>query len=137
MTIELDATTGKLRLAFGYKKELVAAIKELSDRQYNPNTHEWTIGFDESNLGEILAILAGNNWPMDKLNSVEVECKAYLGQHQAEQMSEGEFTKAIKPPLMKIGELILQAYTDGKITQAEQVTMISIINHISLKDFIH
>lgn len=136
MKIELDPITGKLVLGFGYKKELVEAIKELADRKYSPEDKTWTVGFDESNLGEILAMLAGNNWPMDMLNTVEAECKQYLGQHQAEQMSEGEFIKAIKPPIMRLGELVVKAYLDGLITQAEQAQMITILNHISLKDFI-
>lgn len=38
--------------------------------------------------------------------------------------------------LQKMGELIIQAYLDGKINQQEQSDMIDIINHISLKDFV-
>lgn len=135
MLIEFDPTIAKLKLAFGYKKELVDAIKELPDRQYNPNDKTWAIGFDSSNLGAILAMLAGNNWPQDQLDKAETACKEYLATFGAET-SEFEFSEAIKPPIIRLGELVVDAYVRGDITQAEQIGMLNILNHISIKDFI-
>lgn len=139
MKISLDKSKGKLVLAFSYKKELVEAIKELPDRQYNPNTKEWTVGFDNSNLQTILAMLAGNNWPPEMLTQVETDAKLYLNEQKdnaPDTITEKEFTQNIKPPIVKIGELVLAAYLEGKITQAEQNQMLEIINHLSIKDFI-
>lgn len=137
MKIDLDPISGKLVLQFGYRRELVEAIKSLPDRRYNPENKSWSVGFDESSLGELLAILAGNNWPQDVLNKAEADCKEYLGQHPVQQLSEREFLVKIKPPLILMGELVVSAYLDGKITQLQQSEMLNIINHLSLKDFIH
>lgn len=136
MKIEVDQNTGKFKLAFGYKKELVEAIKGLPDRRYNPNTKEWTVGFDESNLGEIMAILAGNNWPNEMLNQAEKEAKEYLAKNPAESLTSNEFEALVKPMLQLLGEIVIDAYKADKINQKEQAELIDIINHISLKDFI-
>lgn len=136
MKIEITAE-GKLRLQFGYRRELVEAIKELPDRQYNPNEKTWLVGFDESNLQSILAMLAGNNWPADILNAAEAEAKEYLTKNpSATTLTENEFTQVVKPTLIMLGEIVLDAYVAGKINQKEQIEMLNLINHISLRDFI-
>jgi hypothetical protein len=126
---------GKLKLEFAYRKEMVEAIKELPERRYNPESKSWTIGFDESNLGSILAMLAGNRWPTELLDKIETEAKEYLKTHQPEGDAD-EFETKIKPPLMKMADLVLEAYMEGKISNIEQVEMLALINHLSLKDFI-
>lgn len=138
MKIELDPKSGKLRLEFAYRKEMVEAIKSLPDRHYNPNDKSWTVGFDKAGLKEILGLLAGNNWPADLLDTVEQQATEFLkSQPEKVGLTADQFTEKVKPVLMRMGELIVVAYVEGKIDQAEQGKMLDIINHLSLKDFIH
>ena len=137
MKIELDQISGKLKLQFYYKKELVDAIKSLPDRMYNPEDKTWSIQVsDEKALNELLAILAGNNWPQATLNAIEVEYKSYLALHPP-QMTESGFQTKIKPPLQLMGALVIEAYLANRITDIEQKQILDILNHLSLKDFIH
>lgn len=38
--------------------------------------------------------------------------------------------------LQKLGRLVLDSYTDGRISQQDHVDMLEVINHFSLKDYI-
>ncbi len=129
MTIELDKTKGKLKLIFAYRKELVEAVKSLPDRAYNPNDKSWSVGFDETNLSEILALLAGCGWESRRLDEVEVQARAYLQQNVGKVAD-------FRSPIIKLGELVIAAYIRGDITQGDQILMLSLLNHLSLKDFV-
>lgn len=137
MKITLDETSGRLNLSFGYNKDLVNAIKDLPIRSFDPDTKSWWIGFDESNLSDIIDLLARFNWPPDLLNDTEKQAKAYLASIPSpNRMPRIQYEESVKPYLIQIGELIVSAYMDNRIDQAEQSAMLDIINHISLKDFV-
>lgn len=140
MTLSFDQLTGKLKLGFAYRAQLVNSIKELADRSYNPETKQWLVGFaNDKQLREIMAMLAGNYWPNDQLYAAESAAQAYLASIPTPTPSDpsDDLPEAIKTPLIRIGDLILAAYLAGSIDQTEQVTLLSLINHLSLKDFIN
>lgn len=138
ITITLNPELGKLVLKFPYRPQLIEKIKEFEDRQFNPATKAWEVGFNSSSLPGIIESLAKyTSASVDTLNKIEGECKQYLAKHHAAiNANLPVFNTLIKPTLMQIGELIIKAYIAGTITQQQQGQMLEIINHLSLKDFI-
>jgi hypothetical protein len=142
MKLTFDPTTGKLKLVFAYQRFLVEAVKDLRDRRYNPEEKTWTVGFQTvGELKAILALLAGQQWPADQLNLVEAEAIGWLSasvpSNDLIASQTAEFEAVVKPDLMKLAELLETLYLAGTINQAEYGRYIRIINHLSLKDFIH
>ena len=141
---KIDFTkSGKMILQFGYSKSLVEAIKELPDRRYNPEEKTWTVGYDQSNLGEIFAILAGNNWPQELLNPAEAKAREYLKARPAPELgapvaevTQSEFDDELHPLLHLMSELANEAYLAGRIDNTKSVKIIEMCNHLVLRDFI-
>src|ERR1700745_4044595 len=139
MSLSISLIDGKLKLSFPYQKDLIDEIKNLPDRKYNPTDHSWLVGFSNYSLTSIIDLLAKYNWPADVLNSIEAECKTYLSSLPSgitNTPTKEEFETKIKPPIMLMAELVLAAYMRDEISNADQIEMINILTHLSLKDFI-
>lgn len=120
-------------LQFSYSKSLVDAVKSLPVRTYNPETNEWLVGFDRGILPQIIALLRSNTWDPTQLDAIEAECIAYL---DSKPQDEPVFDVIIKPTITQLASLVESCYLDGKINQQQQMEMIHLLNHLTIKDFI-
>lgn len=141
MKILLDPITGNISFQFHYNKDLVQAIKSLPERRYDPETKVWSFPANKHSISEFISILKAFNCDPALISQTETECNNYLAEHSSEEILDSsntnqEFETKIKPTIMRLGELVLACYLEGKISNNEQVKMIDLINHISLKDFI-
>jgi hypothetical protein len=135
MVIEFDPTTAKLRLAFAYRKDLVDLIKSFAVRQYNPITHGWLVGFDSSNVEQLFGLLSRFPFPQDMFEKAKIDALGYLAA-QTTTPSAQALNEQVQPILIKLGQLVVTAYENDLVSNADQVAMLELINHLSLKDFI-
>jgi hypothetical protein len=132
MKITLDPHLARLNLQFNYNQRLIEAIKAMPDRSYDPASRTWSVGFDESNLEAILAMLSGFGWPQEAINEARREATEFLA----------KLPSAVNPSSsqsieQRLGQLIVDAYIDGKISQEEQGQMIELLNNFSLTGFVN
>ena len=139
MQITFDSLSGKLLLKFDYRRFLVESIKELPDRKYNPVDKSWLIGFKTlEELNIILAMLAGNSWHADQLNSIELEARKWVTDNKSNSASSNssEYETIIVPDLNALARVLELDCLDGRITQDEYGRFMRIIQHLQIKDFV-
>ena len=115
----------KIVLRFPYHPDTILQVKEIDGRRWNQEMKFWSVPATVANALHLAKLgFEGTEEIIKKLTDGEAP------------IVDSPDGTPFKEPIMKLGELVITAYTKGEISQRDQIDMLAIVNRISLKDLI-